>query len=176
VQSIRAITAAELGTIHQIDVSEEGTTIFVQHGTHLETTIHAHARPWLTEQDWAPGVRVWHGFVRAGGHAFGAFDDDKLIGFAVLRARLTEDTDQLAALYVDRLFRRSGVATGLVGRVVETARDGGARILYVSAARSEPAVLFYLDRGFTPLAEPHPELFELEPKDIHMSMALGSVT
>lgn len=171
-QSVRAITAAELGAIHEIDVSEEGMTIFVQHGTHLESTTHAHARPWLTEQDWAPGVREWQGFVRSGGHAFGAFDDDKLIGFAVLRERLTADTDQLAALYVDRLSRRNGVASELVGWVVDKAREGGARNLYVSATRSEPAVLFYLDRGFTPLAEPHPALFELEPKDIHMSLAL----
>lgn len=171
---IRTITSDELARVHEVDVSEEGNAVFVQHGTRLEQVVRAHNRAWLSEQDWSPGVRVWQAFVHAGGTAFGAFDDDKLIGFAVLRTRLTADTDQLASLYIDRAFRRQGVARGLVDRVVDQAVDSGALNLYVSAARSVAAVSFYLDCGFTPVAEPHPELFELEPKDIHMSMVLST--
>jgi GNAT superfamily N-acetyltransferase len=140
----------------------------------LEKLARAHKRPWLSERDWEPGVRRWQGFLAAGGTAFGAFEDGKLIGVAVLRTRLTADTDQLASLYIDRAFRRSGVGRELVDRVVDTAREGGAVNLYVSAAPSESAVSFYLSRGFTPLAEPHPVLFELEPDDIHMSMVLST--
>jgi GNAT superfamily N-acetyltransferase len=174
VNQIRTITSDELARVHEIDVSEESNAIFVQRGTHLKQVVHARNRAWLSEQDWAPGVRVLQAFVHAGGSAFGAFDDDRLIGFAVLRTRLTADTDQLASLYIDKAFRRQGVARGLVERVVDQAVDSGALNLYVSAAPSLAAVSFYLDCGFTPVAEPHPELFELEPEDIHMSMVLST--
>ena len=174
--TVRAISALELGRIHEVDVSEEGTSIFVQTGARIERVDHAHSRPRLTEDDWSEERLRWQEYVRNGGCAFGAFEalDSDLIGFAVMRTRLTEDTDQLAGLYVDWRFRRSGVATMLVDRVVGKARKSGARNLYVSATRSESAVLFYLDQGFTPVAKPHPDLFELEPKDIHMSLALGA--
>jgi hypothetical protein len=33
-------------------------------------------------------------------------------------------------------------------------------------------VRFYLGRGYEPMAQPLPELFELEPEDIHMSKPL----
>jgi GNAT superfamily N-acetyltransferase len=172
VQQIRTITSDELSRVHEVDVSEQTNAVFVQHGTSLEQVVRPHNRAWLSEQDWSPGVRLWQAFLQAGGAAFGAFDDDKLIGFAVLRTRLTADTDQLAGLYIDRAFRRQGVARGLVDRVVNRALDGGALNLYVSAAPSVAAVSFYLDCGFTPVAEPNAELFVFEPKDIHMSMVL----
>lgn len=158
--------------MHEIDVSEEGAAIFRQQGTRIEKQQQAHHRAWLTEEDWTPGVRLWQAFVLAGGSAFGAFEAEKLIGVAVLRSRLTPDTDQLAALYIDRSFRRQGVASELVGHVTALSRESGALNLYVSANPSEVAVSFYLDRGFTPVAEPHPELFEFEPDDIHMIMPL----
>jgi GNAT superfamily N-acetyltransferase len=173
VHQIRTITSDELARVHEVDVSEETTAVFVQHGTTLEQVVRAHNRSWLSEQDWSPGVRLWQAFLEAGGGAFGAFDDDKLIGFGVLRTRLTADTDQLASLYIDRAFRRQGVARGLVDRVMAQALDSGALNLYVSAAPSVAAVSFYLDCGFTPVAEPNPELFVLEPRDIHMSMVLS---
>ena len=163
----------ELGLMHEVDVSEEGSAIFRQHGALIEKIARAHQRAWLTEDDWSPSVRRWQEFVRAGGSAFGAFHAGRLIGVAVLRTRLTSDTDQLAALYIDRSFRRRGVASELVRCVIDLARESGALNLYVSAAPSEAAVSFYLDCGFTPVAEPHPELFEFEPDDIHMSMELS---
>jgi GNAT superfamily N-acetyltransferase len=179
VPTVRAISALELDRIHEVDVSEEGLAIFLQVGSRLERAELTHSRPRLTEEDWSEEKLLWQGFVREGGCAFGALGalgalEGDLVGFAVMRARLTEDTDQLAALYVDRRVRRTGVGSMLVERVVEVARTGGARKLYVSATRSESAVLFYLDQGFAPVAEPHPDLFDLEPKDIHMSLALDA--
>jgi GNAT superfamily N-acetyltransferase len=173
VPEVRTITVDELDRIHEIDVSEEGAAIFVQHGTRLEKVARAHRRSWLTKEDWSGGVRVWQGFIKGGGSALGAFDREKLIGFAVYRSRLSPATDQLAALYIDRSFRRQGVASALLEQVVSLARENGALSLYVSAAPSEVAVSFYLDRGFAPVAEPNPQLFELEPEDVHMNMAIA---
>jgi GNAT superfamily N-acetyltransferase len=169
------MTADELSRLSELDVSEEGTAVYVQRGTHVEVVQRAHRRPPRSAEAWAPEVRLWQGFVREGGAAFGAFDGDRLIGVAVLRLGLglTEDTAQLAGLYVDRVWRRHGVATALVRDVAGAAWAAGAAWLYVSAAPSDSAVGFYLSRGFEPTAEPDPELFDLEPKDIHMVRALG---
>ena len=44
----------------------------------------------------------------------------------------------------------------------------GADQLYVSAVPSESAVGFYRSQGFRLADEVHPDLYELEPDDIHM--------
>lgn len=41
--------------------------------------------------------------------------------------------------------------------------------IVVTATPSEHTVGFYLGRGYRPMAEPLPELFDLEPNDVHMS-------
>jgi GNAT superfamily N-acetyltransferase len=162
------MTADELSRLPELDVSEEGTAVYVQRGTRVDLVRRGHRRPPRSAEAWEPEVRLWQGFVRDGGAAFGAFDGDRLIGVAVLRLGLAKDTAQLAGLYIDRAWRRHGVATALVDDVAGVARAAGAAWLYVSAAPSGSAVGFYLSRGFEPTAEPDPELLELEPEDIHM--------
>jgi hypothetical protein len=44
--------------------------------------------------------------------------------------------------------------------------------MVVSATPSLNTVRFYERRGFAPMAEPLPELYELEPEDVHMLKAL----
>jgi GNAT superfamily N-acetyltransferase len=171
---IRQVPAVSLDRIPEIDVSEEGAAVYRQEGTRLRSVQQRHRRPPRSSEEWEPEIRRWQGFVRDGGAALGAFDGDRLVGVAVLRRRLEEDTDQLAGLYIDRAWRRRGVATELVNGIVELARLGGAGRLYVSSAESESAVGFYLSRGFAPTAHPHPELFAHEPLDVHMVLELGS--
>ena len=48
-----------------------------------------------------------------------------------------------------------------------------AENVYVSATPSESAVGFYKSLGFTLIAEPLPELFALEPEDIHMILKIN---
>jgi GNAT superfamily N-acetyltransferase len=169
---VREITGEELGRMHELDVSEVGTGIFLQHGSRIDRVDQAHQRSWLTEEEWLPEVRLWQYFLSAGGTALGAFEGDKMIGVAVLRTRLTADTDQLASLYIDEAWRRHGVGAALVEKIVELSRRSGALNLYVSATRSESAVSFYLACGFTPTEEANEELLRLEPHDIHMRMVL----
>jgi hypothetical protein len=52
------------------------------------------------------------------------------------------------------------------------ARDLGDTELVVSATPSANTVRFYLRRGFEPMAEPLPELYEREPEDVHMRKRL----
>jgi len=51
---------------------------------------------------------------------------------------------------------------------VTEARTRGARQMYVSATPSENTIHFYQRRGCLLAALPDPELFALEPEDIHL--------
>jgi hypothetical protein len=56
--------------------------------------------------------------------------------------------------------------------LVEQARATGATQLYVSSAPTESAVSSYLSQGFELTPKPHPELFRVEPEDIHTQRQL----
>jgi GNAT superfamily N-acetyltransferase len=169
---MRSVSANELSRIPEIDISEDATGIYVQHGARLARMPRAFRRDVRSPQDWAAEIGAWSRFVNDGGRAFGCFEADEMIGVAVLRVELEEDTAQLAGLYVDRAWRHRGIASRLVEQVVGAAVSTRARNLYVSAVPSDSAVGFYLSRGFLPVGTPHPELFELEPDDIHMILAI----
>jgi hypothetical protein len=44
--------------------------------------------------------------------------------------------------------------------------------MVVSATPPRNTARFYLHRGFEPTAEPRPELYELEPEDVHLQKRL----
>jgi GNAT superfamily N-acetyltransferase len=113
-------------------------------------------------------IEEWKPLLDDGGVLLGALDGDNLAGAAILRPRLSEGIAQLAALYVDRNYRRQGVATALAAEIERLARKEGAAWLYVSAIPSGSAVGFYLEQGFAPTEDVNEELYQLEPDDIHM--------
>jgi GNAT superfamily N-acetyltransferase len=166
------IATEVLGRIHEIDVSEDVDAIYVQRGTSLERIEERHSRPWYTAAQWSEEVERWRDYVGSGGAAFGAFDGERLLGFSVVRSGLDDEMAQLAGLYVDRTWRRHGLGRTLLFCAVESARSSGATGLYVSSSRYESAVEFYLSFGFRPLETPNPQLFQMEPHDIHMSMSI----
>jgi GNAT superfamily N-acetyltransferase len=175
VVEIRAIGARDLEKIWQIDSSDESEAIYLQRGTELELVPRHHHAMRQTASSWAGEIGLWIGFVNDGGSAFGAFEDEKLVGFSVLKARLTPEVTQLAGLYVDRGSRGAGVGRALVERSVTVAKESGAESVYVSATRAQATVAFYLGLGFLPVPVPNLHLYELEPFDIHMSLDLGDV-
>jgi predicted N-acetyltransferase YhbS len=75
---------------------------------------------------------------------------------------------QLTFLHVSRAYRDHGLGARLFAGARTIARARGARGLYVSATPSEHTIGFYLRMGCRVLAEPDPELFALEPEDIHL--------
>ena len=95
-----------------------------------------------------------------------------MVGIIVLRPRLTDEMAQLAALFVSRDYRRTGIATQLTHHLIRMARASGARRLYVSATPSRSAVGFYQSQGFGLVDRVHPDLFAREPEDIHMVLEL----
>jgi len=109
--------------------------------------------------------------LEAGDTAIGAFDGDLLVGYIVLHA-LSPGLAQLAELFVSSRYRRRGIASRLTTALAQRARADGAEEIYVSAVPSESAVGFYASQGFRLAEQVHPELFALEPEDIHMVRGL----
>jgi hypothetical protein len=65
-----------------------------------------------------------------------------------------------------------GVGSRLCDDLEVIARGAGDTEMVVSATPSENSVRFYAGRGYEPMAQPLPELFELEPEYIHMRKTL----
>jgi ribosomal protein S18 acetylase RimI-like enzyme len=110
--------------------------------------------------------------VRNGGVLLGAFDGDRLVGVAILRYKLTDTMAQLAVLHVSKDYRRHRIGQRLTQEVIRLAKADGARELYVSGTPSELALGFYRAQGFELARQPHAELYDLEPEDIHMVKVL----
>lgn len=86
--------------------------------------------------------------------------DNKFIGKA-------KDQLQLKFLHVSRDYRKQGLGRQLFYLAWDTARERGAKRLYISATPSENTVNFYLSLGAVVTDEPDPELYNQEPEDIH---------
>ena len=127
-------------------------------------------------QCWPPGEpelytpHLYKSFDR-GGWFCGAFDGATLVGVAIPDNKfIGRDKDQLQLkfLHVSRDYRGLGLGRQLFDLARDKARERGAKRLYISATPSEKTVNFYLMRGAVVTNEPDPDLFELEPEDIHL--------
>lgn len=178
---IKRLKSSDIDRIAEIDRSEHVTTGYVyRHGKLEVEDVDWHVPRWFTNgrpehsvQAMIQGCKSW---LERDGTLFGAFDGNALVGVAIYCPWLTETMAQLAFLHVSNGHRRMGAATLLVAEVTHLAREDGAGELYVSATPSESAVGFYTSQGFRPIDEPHPELYALEPEDIHMIKTLYPVS
>ena len=172
---IRRMAVSELCRIAEIDRSEHITQQYKSRRGVLELIdVDIHAPRWgepgaYTVQHY---VDAWKPLLDAGGVMLGAFDGDRLVGFAIYQPFLSDGVANFAVLHVTRTYRRKGVGCALANEVVGLARAEGARRLYVSATPTRATVEFYAKRGFEPLAMPNETLFALEPDDIHMELKL----
>jgi len=176
--TIREMDRSEVKRIAEIDRSEHVTTGYVFDGGELRAEVVDWQVPrWPPAGDDFSVEAMIAGIVPVladGGTMLGAFGEDgMLVGFAVLRYGLAERMAQLDALFVSNGYRRRGIATRLVARIVRLARADGADCLYVSATPSESAVGFYTSQGFRLAEKVNRELYLLEPEDIHMIRSLA---
>jgi len=140
-------------------------------------------RNYFDVPDWTESVK--NKFIKTitslfdrGGTVFGAFEDDKLVGLSTIDKRfLGKDNDllNLNGLWVSRDYRGKGVATKLIDWVKQRAIERGAKGLYVSSTESKNTVEFYMNRGFELAKELDEELFNKEPKDIHMILRFSGI-
>lgn len=106
-----------------------------------------------------------------GGWFYGLFDPDKMIGVAILENKFIgrqNDLLQLKFMHVSHTYRKRGFGHQLFDLAKSDAARRGARGIYISATPSENTVNFYLKLGSRVTTDPDPELFHLEPDDIHL--------
>lgn len=131
-------------------------------------------------QGWPPGEAEHYTSILLdcydrGGFFWGAFENDKLIGVSILESKFIgsrQDILQMKFLHVSRDCRGQGVGAKLFSIAVEKAKELGAKKLYISATPSEHTVNYYLRLGCVLATEIDPELFALEPEDIHLEYLL----
>lgn len=171
----RELSRAELVRLREIDRSERVSLSYRVADDQLQTVPVDWDIPTFGSDDGPDSVAAHVAFcerhLAAGACAMGVFDGDALVGIGLMTPEIRPRVAQLAHLHVSRSHRRRGVAARLVEELVQFALRSGAQQVYVSATPSESAVGFYRSRGFR-LVQPLPELYELEPEDIHMIMDL----
>jgi GNAT superfamily N-acetyltransferase len=167
---LRPLARDEIGLVWTIDRSEMIETVYRLEGGALVPRALR-----LDVRGWPPGEAERYGPLHQacfdrGGTFLGAFEDDRLVGAAVLDTvplGARGDQLQLPFLHVSRDHRGRGLGTRLFEEMRGLARARGARYLYVSATTTENTVRFYQRRGCVLAPEPDPELLALEPEDIH---------
>lgn len=173
----RALLANEVTRIREIDRTERVRIGYrVEGDTLIRMNVVWDSSPWREEGDEHSFPHMIHfleGILGNKGSMLGAFDGDRLVGLAAFRPHLSETMAELALLHVTNGYRRLGIASHFFDEIVKMAHQTGATQLYVSATPSESAVGFYTSRGFVWTQTPHPELFALEPEDIHMIKPLA---
>ena len=97
-------------------------------------------------------VNLWRPELEQGGLFLGAFDGEKLAGFAILGHKHNDESAELAAVFVDAGCRRTGLGSILVREIEERARKLNIRSLFIHANWTESAVMFCLKHGYQVLA------------------------
>ncbi|NND03502.1 MAG: GNAT family N-acetyltransferase [Acidimicrobiia bacterium] len=172
---IRTLEPPDIELLRQIDRSEQLDVVYAVVDGVLE------ARPddffvpsWdlvgTGEHSIQAKLDQWRPYVEGGATLIGAFVAEEIVGLALVERNLRPGLGWLALFYTTRSHRRSGVGKALWAEAVSIVHDGGATAMYVSSAPTGSAVGFYMSRGcrLATTDEIVPELFELEPEDVHL--------
>jgi len=174
--NIRLLQRDEIPLIWQLDRREIVQNIYVLRDRNLVL------KPdYFDIQGWPPGEAELHtplllDCYDRGGMFWGAFENSTLFGVAILESKFIssqQDTLQLKFLHVSRDVRKQGLGSRLFNLAAEEARTLGARKLYISATPSENTINYYLRLGCVLATKVEPELFALEPEDIHLEFVIG---
>ncbi len=168
---IRPLTREQIEKVWTIDRSEIIKNIYrLQDGKLLLHPDFCDAPGWEEGEAEKYTPLLQQSFDR-GGKFFGIFDGEKLAGAAVIDnvwLGSRRDLLQLSFLHVSNAYRGQRLGVRLFERCKEAAKLLGAKGLYVSATPSEHTVNFYQHLGCVVTSTPDPQLFAMEPDDIHM--------
>ena len=106
---------------------------------------------------------------------FGAFDGDRIIGFATVSHRIFGAAAryvQLVCFQISEEYRRQGIGRKLFSMACEEARRLGADKLYISAHSSKESQAAYRALGCMPAEEVNEGLAAAEPFDVQMEYRL----
>ena len=106
---------------------------------------------------------------------FGAFDGERIIGFATVSHRIFGAAAryvQLVCFQISEEYRRQGIGRKLFSLACEEARRLGADKLYISAHSSKESQTAYRALGCSFAEEINEELAAAEPFDVQMEYRL----
>ena len=175
---IRNLTRAEVPYIWQIDRSETIEKVYSLKHRKLVLESEHHDM-----HGWPPGEPEHYtpfllDCFDHGGHFWGAFSGELLIGAVVLENRfigVSQETLQMKFLHVGNSFRKKGLGKELFLLAADKAIELKAKKMYISATPAENTINFYLHLGCMLATEIDKELFELEPDDIHLEFDLARI-
>jgi ribosomal protein S18 acetylase RimI-like enzyme len=164
---------SDLHRLIELDRSEKVSLTFqIVDGELQEKEVDWDVPTWLPEGDGDHSVSEQIEFCREhlkqNGLMLGALDRGLLVGAGIVRPKIQKNMAQLAFLHVSRAYRQHGLGARLADELSNIARKEGATSIYVSSTPSGSAVGFYLSQGFRVVQEVDPDLFALEPEDIHL--------
>jgi len=172
---IRELTRSEIPYIWQIDRSEIIDNIYyLRDGKLVLEPEHYDMHGWPPGEPEHYTPFLIDCFDR-GGHFWGAFSGELLIGTVILENRFigsAKDTLQMKFLHVSNHFRGQGLGKKLFLLAADKAIELEAKKMYISSTPSENTVNFYMHLGCVLATEIDQELFELEPEDIHLEFLL----
>ena len=173
---IRALQRDEINLLWQIDRREIIENIYYLRNGEL-VLVPEH----FDMQGWPPGEAEHYTSILTdcydhGGIFWGAFEEGQIVGAAILENKFIgskHDTLQLKFLHVSRDQRKHRLGSRLFNLAVEKAKALGASKLYISATPSENTINYYRRLGCVLATEIDPELFALEPEDIHLEYKIA---
>ena len=175
---IRELTRDRIPDIWKIDRSEVIENIYyLRDGKLMLEPEHFDMHGWSPGEPEHYSPYLLDCFDR-GGTFWGVFENDVLIGTAILESKFIggqKDTLQLKFLHISQRFRKKGLGKKLFHLCARKALESGAKKIYISATPSENTVDFYLRLGCVLATEIDEKLFALEPGDIHLEFNLGKL-
>ena len=175
--TITRLEPGEIERIAELDRSEHVSRAYkVEAAALTQVEVDWQVPNWFISGDGDHSLSEQIAFCRShldqGGVLLGATNDHLLVGIAQEELEAQQKIDPLEFLHVSREFRRHGIGKRLMQEACDIASSAGARHIYVSAVPSESAVGFYLSQGCRLAKRVDPELYALEPKDIHLILDL----
>ena len=122
-----------------------------------------------------PGLGGKEDHINLDQTGFGAFDGERIIGFATVSHRIFGASAryvQLVCFQISEEYRRHGIGRKLFSMACEEARRLGADKLYISAHSSKESQAAYRALGCTPAEEVNEGLAAAEPFDVQMEYRL----
>jgi GNAT superfamily N-acetyltransferase len=120
-----------------------------------------------------PGTQIrvnkWRPGLERGGSMYGAFSKDRLVGFVILGPRQQDGSGEVVALFVDKDYRRAGIAKKLMAWVYEKARALEINALFLYSNPTGSAVGFYLNEEFEIVSLTSKTIVSSLPGDIGMA-------
>ncbi len=113
--------------------------------------------------------------ISTGGAVFGAFEENRLVGFASVENEYFGSKNeylQLSSIHITNGSRGSGIGKKLFQLACESAKKSGAKKLYISAHSSKESKAFYDALGCVEAVEYNEKLVEMEPYDCQMEYLL----